>query len=45
MACKVIARHLVVDALSDVALLEADEVPRVRLAAAKAMKRLTKSGA
>ena len=44
MACKVLARHRVVDALPDVALLQDDEVPRVRRAATTAVKRLTDAG-
>jgi hypothetical protein len=45
MACKVIARHRVGDALDAVAGLRADRVPRVRAAAERAMVILTADGA
>lgn len=45
MACKVVARHLVGDALADVAALGDDPVPRVRAAATRAVVRLTGAGA
>lgn len=41
MAAKVVARHLLDDALDDVAVLLADPVPRVRAAGARALMRLT----
>lgn len=41
MAAKVVARHLVLDALPEVARLQRDPVPRVRQAAARALVRLT----
>jgi hypothetical protein len=41
MAAKVVARHLVGDALSDVVRLRRDPVPRVRVAASRAVVRLT----
>jgi HEAT repeats len=41
MACKVIARHQVGDALPAVARLRDDPVPRVRAAAARAVVHLT----
>jgi len=45
MAGKVIARHRVGDALDAVAGLRADQVPRVRAAAERAMVNLTAGGA
>jgi hypothetical protein len=45
MACKVIARHQVGDALPVVAELRDDPVPRVREAAARAVVLLTAAGA
>jgi HEAT repeat protein len=45
MACKVIARHQVGAALSVVAELRDDPVPRVRTAAARAVVLLTAAGA
>ncbi|MDQ6875257.1 MAG: HEAT repeat domain-containing protein [Actinomycetota bacterium] len=45
MAAKVVARHLVGDALSRVAPLQEDPVPRVRAAAARAVARLARAGA
>jgi HEAT repeat protein len=45
MAAKVIARHLVGDALAAVAALRDDPVPRVRAAAIRAVARLTQTGA
>jgi hypothetical protein len=45
MAAKVVARHLVASALSDVAGLRDDPVPRVRRAAERALIRLTEAGA
>jgi hypothetical protein len=45
MVAKVIARHLVGDALDAVAALRADQVPRVRAAAARAVALLTAAGA
>jgi hypothetical protein len=45
MACKVIARHHVGDALPVVAELREDPVPRVRGAAARAIVLLTGAGA
>jgi HEAT repeats len=45
MACKVIARHKVGDALSAVAASRDDPVPRVRAAAARAVVLLTEAGA
>ena len=44
MAAKVIARHQVDDALEAVTGLRADQVPRVRSAADRAIARLTVSG-
>src|SRR5436305_5021372 len=44
MAAKVVARHLVGDALPSVAPLQDDPVPRVRAAAAGALVRLTEAG-
>jgi HEAT repeats len=44
MAARVIARHGVGDALSAVAELRDDHVPRVRSAAARALVRLTADG-
>ena len=43
MAAKVVARHLVDDALDGVAVLVDDPVPRVRAAATRALVRLTGS--
>lgn len=40
MTCKVIARHRVDDLLDEVAALQSDLVPRVRLAAARAVMRI-----
>lgn len=45
MACKVVARHKVGDALDAVAALRADEVDRVRAAASRAVTVLTAAGA
>jgi HEAT repeats len=45
MACKVIARHHVGDALPAVAELQDDAVPRVRGAASRAVELLTDAGA
>jgi hypothetical protein len=45
MACKVIARHQVGDALGAAAALRDDPVPRVRQAAARAVVLLTEAGA
>jgi hypothetical protein len=45
MAAKVVARHTVGAALSEVAALRDDPVPRVRAAAARATIRLTAAGA
>ena len=45
MACKVIARHQLGDALPVVADLRDDPVPRVRLAASRAVVLLTGAGA
>lgn len=45
MACKVIARHQVGDALSVVAAMHDDPVPRVRAAAARALVLLTTASA
>jgi hypothetical protein len=45
MACKVIARHSVGDALPAVAELRDDAVPRVRSAASRAVVLLTDAGA
>lgn len=45
MAAKVVARHLLGDALPAVAVLRDDLVPRVRAAAARAVERLTQAGA
>jgi hypothetical protein len=45
MACKVIARHHVGDALTDAAGLRQDPVPRVRAAALRAVMLLTEAGA
>ncbi|MFL6142463.1 MAG: HEAT repeat domain-containing protein [Labedaea sp.] len=45
MAAKVVARHLVGDALPMVAALREDPVPRVRAAAVRAVARLTEAGA
>jgi hypothetical protein len=44
MAAKVVARHLVGDAVSAVAPLQDDPVPRVRVAAGRALLRLTEAG-
>jgi hypothetical protein len=40
MTCKVVARHRVGDLLDDVAALESDPVPRVRMAATRAVTRI-----
>ena len=45
MAAKVVARHLLGEALPVVAELREDPVPRVRAAAGRAVTRLTRSGA
>ncbi|GAA2711760.1 HEAT repeat domain-containing protein [Actinoplanes palleronii] len=45
MAAKVAARHLVGDALPELAGLAADPTPRVRAAAARAIRLLTDAGA
>lgn len=45
MAAKVVARHLVGDALGEVAALRDDPVPRVRAAADRAVAALTRTGA
>jgi hypothetical protein len=45
MAAKVVARHLVGDALPEVVALHEDPVPRVRAAADRAVIRLTGTGA
>jgi hypothetical protein len=45
MAAKVVARHLLGDALSLVDALRVDPVPRVRAAATRAVTRLTTAGA
>jgi hypothetical protein len=45
MAAKVVARHLLGDALPEVAALRADPVPRVRAAASRAVVLLTHAGA
>ncbi|MBB5868211.1 hypothetical protein F4553_001590 [Allocatelliglobosispora scoriae] len=45
MAAKVVARHLVGDALTVVAALRDDPVPRVRAVAARAVTRLTGAAA
>jgi HEAT repeats len=45
MAAKVVARHLVGDALEVVAALREDPVPRVRAAAERAVVRITRAGA
>ncbi|MDG4821238.1 hypothetical protein O7635_05140 [Asanoa sp. WMMD1127] len=45
MAAKVVARHLVGDALAAVTVLRADPVPRVRAAAQRAVVVLTAAGA
>jgi HEAT repeat protein len=45
MCAKVVARHLVGDALPQVITLRDDGVPRVRAAADRAVKRLTAAGA
>ena len=45
MAAKVVARHLVGDALARVTVLRADPVPRVRAAANRAVVALTAAGA
>jgi HEAT repeat protein len=44
MAAKVAARHEVDDALEALLVLRSDRVPRVRLAAARAIGRLTRAG-
>lgn len=45
MSAKVVARHLLGDALSLVDALRADAIPRVRTAATRAVTRLTAHGA
>lgn len=45
MAAKVVARHLVGDLLADVVVLRDDPVPRVRMAAARAVIRITRARA
>src|SRR4051812_11617200 len=45
MAAKVVARHLIGDALPLVAALREDPVPRVRTAVVRAVSRLTEAGA
>ena len=45
MAAKVVARHLLGEALDAVAPLRDDPVPRVRAAAVRAVVRVTASGA
>lgn len=45
MAARVVARHLVGDALAAVARLQGDEIPRVRSAADRAVYRLVQAGA
>jgi hypothetical protein len=45
LACKVVARHLLGDALPSVAALRDDPVPRVRTAATRAVTALTGAGA
>ena len=45
MAAKVVARHLVGDALNEMTALRDDPVPRVRAAAARARAGLTPAGA
>ena len=45
MAAKVVARHMVGDALAAVAELRDDPVPRVRAAAGRAVARITQVGA
>jgi hypothetical protein len=45
MAAKVIARHVVGDALEAVVLLQEDPIPRVRTAAIRAVARITQAGA
>jgi hypothetical protein len=45
MCAKVVARHLVGDALAAVLALRDDEVPRVRAAADRAVRQLTAAGA
>ncbi|HEX9890275.1 MAG TPA: hypothetical protein VGA69_12400 [Nitriliruptorales bacterium] len=45
MACKVIARHVVADLVTDVADLDSDPVPRVRAAAKRAVARIVDAGA
>jgi hypothetical protein len=45
MAAKVVARHLVGEAVSAVSALSDDPVPRVRAAGARALTRLTAHGA
>lgn len=45
MAAKVVARHLVGGLLADVLPLRDDPVPRVRVAAARAVVRITRTGA
>jgi hypothetical protein len=45
MAAKVVARHLVGDALAAMVPLQEDPVPRVRAAATRAIARITEAGA
>jgi HEAT repeat protein len=45
MAAKVVARHLLGDALAGVSILRDDPVPRVRAAATRAVVRLSQAGA
>jgi hypothetical protein len=45
LGAKIVARHLIGDALTDVAGLREDPVPRVRAAATRAVVRLTRAGA
>ena len=45
MAAKVVARHVIGDALGAVVALRADPVERVRVAAGRAMRRITEAGA
>ena len=44
MAAKVVARHLVEEVFEEVAALRVDDVPRVRMAAERALRRLTGAG-
>ena len=45
MACKVVARHRIGDLLEDIASLEHDPVPRVRVAASRAVARIVETRA